>query len=163
MAEFVCSTPDCGKLASLACPTCIKIGIPPSRFCDQECFKRSWASHKELHKAVKQAREEVKVDPTAIPNEFYGFNFTGALVSCLCYFFLDYFRDQRGKVLEEMCLGTFRDLIMPITSKGSQRERELIVGPTPLFVSTPQRRSRESVRHVVLAESVSTLPLLLFV
>jgi predicted RNA-binding Zn-ribbon protein involved in translation (DUF1610 family) len=80
MAEFLCSTPNCGKTATLACPTCIKIGIPPSRFCNQECFKSSWSLHKELHKAVKQARDEVKMDPTAVPNEFYGFNFTGPLV-----------------------------------------------------------------------------------
>lgn len=87
MAEFLCSTPNCGKPASLACPTCIKIGIPPSRFCTQECFKNNWGSHKELHKAVKQARDEVKVDPTAIPNEFDGFNFTGPLVRRLNYHF----------------------------------------------------------------------------
>lgn len=81
MSNFICASPGCEKAASLACPTCIKIGIPPSRFCGQECFKNNWATHKELHKLVKQARQEVKTDPTAVPSEFFGFNFTGELVT----------------------------------------------------------------------------------
>lgn len=30
-----CSTPDCNKPGSMACPTCIKLGLPPSRYCAQ--------------------------------------------------------------------------------------------------------------------------------
>lgn len=81
MSEFNCSTPNCNKNATLACPTCIKLGIPPSRFCSQECFKSNWNEHKEIHKIVKQARgDDVKADPNAIPIEFNGFSFTGSLV-----------------------------------------------------------------------------------
>ena len=80
MSEFVCSTPNCGKVALLACPTCIKLGIPPSRFCSQECFKNNWTEHKEIHKLIKQVRTDIKIDPIAIPSEFTGFNFTGSLV-----------------------------------------------------------------------------------
>ncbi|EAS29274.1 methionine aminopeptidase, type I [Coccidioides immitis RS] len=42
---------DCRNPAgSLRCPTCLKIGIE-SYFCSQDCFKRSWAEHKAIHKS----------------------------------------------------------------------------------------------------------------
>jgi methionyl aminopeptidase len=37
-----CKTPNCGKEATLSCPTCIKLGLAPARFCSQECFKGNW-------------------------------------------------------------------------------------------------------------------------
>mmetsp|Transcript_6400 Transcript_6400/g.9655 ORF Transcript_6400/g.9655 Transcript_6400/m.9655 type:complete len:382 (+) Transcript_6400:65-1210(+) len=74
-----CASPGCENTATLACPTCLKIGIPPTRFCSQECFKNNWTNHKQLHKAIKLARQEVKQDPSAVPSEFYGFQFTGPL------------------------------------------------------------------------------------
>jgi methionyl aminopeptidase len=44
-----CSGVGCEKEAgTLKCPTCLKHGIQ-SYFCDQECFKKSWATHKQLH------------------------------------------------------------------------------------------------------------------
>lgn len=52
MADVVghkCETPDCGKNATLQCPTCLKIGIQGSYFCNQECFKGYWKSHKVIH------------------------------------------------------------------------------------------------------------------
>lgn len=77
---YICATEGCGKPASMACPTCIKLGLPPSRFCSQECFKSSWNTHKELHKSVKLARDDsVKVDPSQMPTVFVGFQFTGPL------------------------------------------------------------------------------------
>jgi methionyl aminopeptidase len=54
----VCENPDCRKPATLQCPTCIKLGIEPSFFCNQECFKGFWNFHKLLHKK----KEEVKDD-----------------------------------------------------------------------------------------------------
>jgi len=75
--EHVCGTPGCGKPAKMACPTCQKLGIPPSRFCDQVCFKGYWDEHKALHAAVKKAR--AAKDPLTMPSNFKGFNFTGAL------------------------------------------------------------------------------------
>jgi len=30
-----CSTPGCDKAGTMACPTCIKLGLPPSRYCSQ--------------------------------------------------------------------------------------------------------------------------------
>lgn len=73
----ICATPGCGKPASMACPTCIKLGIPPSRFCSQTCFKDNWDQHKALHKTIQKARAEK--DPATLPHEFRGFQFTGSL------------------------------------------------------------------------------------
>ena len=79
----LCSTPGCGKVAEMACPTCLKLGLPPSRFCGQDCFKSNWNEHKLLHKLIKQARDaETKADPTSMPTEFAGFSFTGNLRPC---------------------------------------------------------------------------------
>lgn len=78
--QHQCSSPGCTNQATLACPTCLKLGIPPSRFCSQECFKNNWNTHKQLHAMIKQAREEEsKKDPSTMPIEFAGFNFTGKL------------------------------------------------------------------------------------
>lgn len=71
--QHICSTPGCGKPARMGCPTCIKLGLPVSRFCGQECFKSSWEQHKLIHKQAKQ------VDPSTMPSEFRGFHFTGSL------------------------------------------------------------------------------------
>ncbi len=81
---YICGTPNCGKKAELACPSCIKLGISPTRFCTQECFKSSWNEHKELHKKIKKTKEENKYleDPTSMPAEFQGFTFTGPLRPC---------------------------------------------------------------------------------
>mmetsp|Transcript_16034 Transcript_16034/g.11564 ORF Transcript_16034/g.11564 Transcript_16034/m.11564 type:complete len:404 (+) Transcript_16034:20-1231(+) len=78
-AEVVCTTPGCGKTAHMACPTCIKLGIPPSRFCSQECFKGYWEEHKKVHADVRKTRAVAKVDPSQMPTEFNGFQFTGSL------------------------------------------------------------------------------------
>lgn len=69
----MCSTPGCNKKAELACPSCLKLSLPPSRFCGQECFKASWNDHKAVHKIAK------KKDPSTMPREFGGFHFTGNL------------------------------------------------------------------------------------
>ncbi|ODV97954.1 hypothetical protein PACTADRAFT_47783 [Pachysolen tannophilus NRRL Y-2460] len=46
-----CEANDCGKEtdSALKCPICLKEGII-SIFCDQDCFKRSWPTHKFIHK-----------------------------------------------------------------------------------------------------------------
>lgn len=80
--KHVCSSHGCNKPAVLACPSCLKLGLPPSRFCGQECFKSSWSEHKSMHKDVKKARDNVKSDPSAMPSHFRGFAFTGDLRPC---------------------------------------------------------------------------------
>jgi methionyl aminopeptidase len=82
-AGHICATPNCGKPATLACPTCLKLGLAPTRFCSQDCFKSSWNDHKNIHKQVKAARsDEAKLNPTSIPAEFKGYTFTGSLRPC---------------------------------------------------------------------------------
>ncbi|KAG5192994.1 peptidase M24, structural domain-containing protein [Tribonema minus] len=73
MAEL-CETPGCGKPASMGCPTCIKLGLPRSLYCSQECFKSHWPQHKALHKLVRSAQE-----PSGILPAFSGYSYTGSL------------------------------------------------------------------------------------
>lgn len=55
----MCETPGCKSIAKLQCPTCIKIGIPGSFFCSQECFKGSWKNHKIIHNIARKQIENV--------------------------------------------------------------------------------------------------------
>lgn len=55
-----CAGVDCTKPASnLSCPTCVKLGITTSKFCDQDCFKRNWATHKAVHAKAQQEQTVV--------------------------------------------------------------------------------------------------------
>lgn len=45
----MCESPGCDASAKLQCPTCIKLGIQGSYFCSQDCFKKSWRTHKVIH------------------------------------------------------------------------------------------------------------------
>ncbi|KAL4476473.1 hypothetical protein ABPG74_010206 [Tetrahymena malaccensis] len=63
-----CSTIGCGKPASMHCPTCVKLGLAPSYFCNQDCFKTFWPIHKLFHK--KQEEQAVAKSK---------FNYTGTL------------------------------------------------------------------------------------
>ena len=80
--QYLCSSHGCIRPAVLACPSCLKLGLPPSRFCGQECFKSSWNEHKAMHKDVKKARVSAKTDISAMPSNFRGFAFTGDLRPC---------------------------------------------------------------------------------
>lgn len=65
----------CGKDApTMQCPKCKELGLPPSFFCTQPCFKNSWGSHKAKHSQPAQA-----VIPTMTDIERAMFNFTGML------------------------------------------------------------------------------------
>jgi methionyl aminopeptidase len=50
----MCYSVGCYEEASMQCPTCLKSGLPPARFCKQECFKASWPLHKVAHEMAKQ-------------------------------------------------------------------------------------------------------------
>eukprot|EP00455_Lapot_gusevi_P025675 TRINITY_DN2710_c0_g1_i1.p2 TRINITY_DN2710_c0_g1~~TRINITY_DN2710_c0_g1_i1.p2 ORF type:complete len:394 (+),score=130.20 TRINITY_DN2710_c0_g1_i1:83-1264(+) len=65
----VCATPECGKEATLQCPTCRQLGMPSTYFCGQDCFKSYWKEHNILHKMHK---ERVSFQPPP-------FNYTGDL------------------------------------------------------------------------------------
>eukprot|EP01006_Ploeotia_vitrea_P017421 TRINITY_DN48539_c0_g2_i1.p1 TRINITY_DN48539_c0_g2~~TRINITY_DN48539_c0_g2_i1.p1 ORF type:complete len:423 (+),score=25.71 TRINITY_DN48539_c0_g2_i1:23-1270(+) len=48
MSLRVCA--GCGKGdAKMQCPTCTKLGLPLTFFCEQTCFKKSWKTHKSVH------------------------------------------------------------------------------------------------------------------
>ncbi|KAI4258643.1 MAG: hypothetical protein L6R42_004981 [Xanthoria sp. 1 TBL-2021] len=65
-----CMGVECpNEAGSLQCPTCLKIG-KESTFCSQDCFKRSWAEHKVVHKAASGG---------TLHNPFPSFEFTGSL------------------------------------------------------------------------------------
>jgi len=74
----ICSRPGCGKSANMSCPTCIKLGIPPSLFCDQNCFKSYWTIHKSIHKLIENKSNDI-IDKSSLPREFIGYKFTGSL------------------------------------------------------------------------------------
>ncbi|KAF9166217.1 Methionine aminopeptidase 1 [Actinomortierella ambigua] len=73
----ICQGMDCSKPATLQCPSCLKLKIPNSFFCSQECFKKNWATHKAVHKIMAMtsgpAAEEGGSDP------WPGFKYTGPL------------------------------------------------------------------------------------
>lgn len=52
----ICITPNCGKEAGLHCPTCIKLSIQGSYYCDQDCFKSNWKEHKKIHEIAGEIR-----------------------------------------------------------------------------------------------------------
>lgn len=52
-AQHTCAGADCGKPATMQCPTCIKNHWPTVFYCDQECFKKNWDAHLEkIHKSM---------------------------------------------------------------------------------------------------------------
>mmetsp|Transcript_7098 Transcript_7098/g.16056 ORF Transcript_7098/g.16056 Transcript_7098/m.16056 type:complete len:80 (-) Transcript_7098:1467-1706(-) len=50
-----CSSPGCSNevTKNLACPNCKKLGLN-SLFCTQQCFKKNYAAHKQVHVIAKQ-------------------------------------------------------------------------------------------------------------
>jgi methionyl aminopeptidase len=62
--------------AALQCPTCKKLGLPPSFFCSQECFKAHWGDHKQKHTDSKNLVANI---PTMTEADEKHFNFTGSL------------------------------------------------------------------------------------
>jgi len=98
-----CATPGCTQSLTqrLSCPKCIKLGLPPSYFCSQQCFTSNYKQHNILHKTfikLKQAQElqaqqqaqasndgvtcmqtESKNIKLSLPYWGYDYNFTGLL------------------------------------------------------------------------------------
>lgn len=52
MAEILnqtCAGAGCDKPAKLRCPTCSKLSLTDTYFCDQKCFQSNWVDHKKSH------------------------------------------------------------------------------------------------------------------
>ncbi|KAH9643318.1 hypothetical protein HF086_012988 [Spodoptera exigua] len=72
----MCETPGCKSIAQLQCPTCLKLGIQGSFFCNQDCFKKSWKNHKIIHSLAKGE----STDASSVEyNPWPSFSFTGKL------------------------------------------------------------------------------------
>eukprot|EP01103_Thecamoeba_quadrilineata_P015953 TRINITY_DN5195_c0_g2_i2.p1 TRINITY_DN5195_c0_g2~~TRINITY_DN5195_c0_g2_i2.p1 ORF type:complete len:358 (-),score=58.00 TRINITY_DN5195_c0_g2_i2:118-1170(-) len=65
-----CATIGCEKAATLKCPTCLKMSLPDTYFCTQECFKTYWPIHKTFHTPASKDK---------LPEKFHGFTFTGSI------------------------------------------------------------------------------------
>ncbi|CAJ0933260.1 unnamed protein product, partial [Mesorhabditis belari] len=65
-----CQGDGCDKPAKMRCPTCIKLNLPDSFFCDQECFKKNWGNHKAVHTVAES---------NAPYNPWPAYKFTGEL------------------------------------------------------------------------------------
>jgi len=51
-----CASPGCTRVVEqrLACPKCIQLGLSPTYFCSQSCFKQNYSNHKSIHALAKQ-------------------------------------------------------------------------------------------------------------
>lgn len=51
-----CASPGCNNALEqrLACPKCMQLGMPPTYFCSQRCFKDNYGKHKQVHALAKQ-------------------------------------------------------------------------------------------------------------
>lgn len=78
--ESLCETEGCGKQSKLRCPTCVKLGIPGSYFCSQDCFKGSWKTHKGIH-SIKAATPKNQTPQEALlaSPRWANVQFTGSL------------------------------------------------------------------------------------
>lgn len=59
-----CASPGCTVISTqrLACPKCIQLGIKPTYFCSQACFKANYATHKKVHVLAKQIMAAKRYD-----------------------------------------------------------------------------------------------------
>lgn len=105
MTEGGCASPGCPNVVSsrLACPKCIQLGMPPTYFCSQDCFKDNYNQHKQIHALAKQiiaaqGKQHNKTPPSdgvtceldapaevklSLPTWARNYDFTGPLRPCL--------------------------------------------------------------------------------
>jgi len=90
MEGTTCASANCGKPASLQCPTCVKLNIlHGSLFCQQTCFKSNWKTHKTLHSKTPPGNENQEIilnhtpvvshNKKKVNNPWPGYKFTGPL------------------------------------------------------------------------------------
>lgn len=58
----------------MQCPTCKQLGLTPTFFCTQDCFKKSWGGHKAVHSEPPKCTIATMSDVDLVT-----FNFTGTL------------------------------------------------------------------------------------
>jgi methionyl aminopeptidase len=98
-----CASQGCNNVVEsrLACPKCISLGLPPTYFCSQDCFKANYKEHNKIHKIAQQVLEAkaaaasghrktppdgISCDPSediatrlSLPSWANGYRFTGTL------------------------------------------------------------------------------------
>lgn len=64
--QLCCSSPGCTNIVEtlLACPKCIQLGLPPTYFCGQVCYKNNYTIHKKVHIIPKAATTTIATTPT---------------------------------------------------------------------------------------------------
>lgn len=67
------------EASRLECPTCKKLGIKGSFFCDQDCFKKNWGTHKTIHSLVQMAAQVESEKNSSLPPSMRNYRFTGPL------------------------------------------------------------------------------------
>ncbi|VDN15429.1 unnamed protein product [Dibothriocephalus latus] len=83
----VCVTPDCGKTATLRCPTCVKLGITGSYFCNQvrfinllfTCFRNASKNTGKHTKTCTFSLGKITLPESEYDSVFSGYRFTGSL------------------------------------------------------------------------------------
>ncbi|KAJ1860932.1 Methionine aminopeptidase 1 [Coemansia sp. RSA 486] len=69
-SNHTCEAEGCSKPASLQCPNCVKLELKNSFFCSQDCFRKSWSTHKAKHQVE---------NPKATYDPFPSYRYTGSL------------------------------------------------------------------------------------
>ena len=68
-----CGKPD----ATLACPTCLKLGFTQAKFCGQDCFKANWPVHKLTHQVAAPSLSQTTGEGNLL--RFANYEFSGKL------------------------------------------------------------------------------------
>ncbi|WOO85518.1 Methionine aminopeptidase 1 [Vanrija pseudolonga] len=75
----LCTGCQAKEASRLECPHCKKLNIAGSFFCDQDCFKKNWGTHKLIHNIVKIAADNEDTKNSTLPASMRGYQFTGTL------------------------------------------------------------------------------------
>jgi methionyl aminopeptidase len=78
-ASAECSNTGCNNVSTMVCPTCRKLGAPPSFYCSKECFQADWSQHKNLHKLFKLSQKQAASRTPEKDVRFNNYRFTGPL------------------------------------------------------------------------------------
>ena len=55
-----CASPGCQQLSPrLCCPKCIQLGLAPTFFCSQDCFKANYSLHNQIHKMAQLSLDNI--------------------------------------------------------------------------------------------------------
>ncbi|BEI83882.1 hypothetical protein CcaverHIS002_0404860 [Cutaneotrichosporon cavernicola] len=76
---MLCTGCQVKEASRLECPSCKKLGINGSFFCDQACFKNNWGTHKIVHNIVKMSADAESDKNSTLPANMRNYPFTGTM------------------------------------------------------------------------------------